>query len=69
VLSVRIDDKNVLQHLTETTISCGITMYDGNSLNDIFRSCKRSWHDILCPRIFTVQAVVFLDATVFKFTM
>jgi hypothetical protein len=68
-LSIRIDDKNILQDLTGTTNSCGITTYDGNTLNDIFRSCRRSWHDTLCPRIFTVQAVIFLDATVFKFTM
>jgi hypothetical protein len=66
---IRIDDKNILPSLTGTTVSHGITKHDSNALNDVFSSCKRSWRDTLYPRIFTIQAVLFLDATVFKFTM
>ena len=69
MLSIRVDDRNVQQDLAGTTSSCGITTYDGNTLNDVFRSYERSWRDTLCPRIFTIQAVIFLDATVFKFTI
>jgi hypothetical protein len=50
-------------------MSHGITIYDSNTLNDVFRSCKKSWYNTLCPMIFTIQAVILLDATVFKFTM
>jgi hypothetical protein len=68
-LSIRINDKSVLPSVTGTTVSHGIKTYDSKALNDIFSSCKKSWRDTLCPRIFTIQAVLLLDATVFKFTM
>lgn len=44
-------------------------MHDGDSLNRIFSDGKRSWLNTLCPRIFAIHAVIFQDATVFKFTM
>ena len=55
--------------LSGSTVSPGITAYDGNLLNDVFSSIKKSWRDIVSPTNFAIQVVVFRDGTAFKFSM
>jgi hypothetical protein len=52
-----------------TEVGDGITVYDANTLGDLFDNNTISWSERLRPRIFTIQAVTTEDATVFKFTM
>lgn len=68
-LNIRMDEHNVLPDLTGTTTSPGITAYDSNTLNDLFRKSKKSWKNTLYPRIFAIQVVILRDAAVFKFSM
>jgi hypothetical protein len=68
-LSIRSDDRQILPDLAGTRTEHGITVYDANSLGILFNNKRTSWRNRLCPRLFTIQAIIMQDATIFKFTM
>jgi hypothetical protein len=69
LLRVYTEDLFLMPDLSGSTVSPGITAYDGNLLNDVFSSIKKSWRDIVSPTNFAIQVVVFRDGTAFKFSM
>lgn len=66
---MRTDDRQILPDLVGTKTKDGVTVYDANTLGDLFDNNSIAWSDRLRPRIFTIQAVTMQDATVLKFTM
>ena len=68
-LNVRGEYRRVLPDLSGTKIGNSVTVYDANVLGDLFDADAISWSNRLRPQIFTIQAVIAQDATVFKFTM
>lgn len=68
MLKVRILDSSVAPHLEQEESDHGIAFRDCQTLAKLFEGNRVSWTDYLCPRVALVEAALFQDGSVVKFT-
>lgn len=67
MLRIRMLDSSVEPYLTHDTTANGFTVRDCRPIASLFEH-STSWIDFFCPRVASVEAVVFKDATAVRFT-
>ncbi|KAM0720748.1 hypothetical protein Q7P37_004885 [Cladosporium fusiforme] len=67
MLRIRMLDSSVEPYLTQDTTANGFTVRDCRPIASLFEH-STSWIDFFCPRVASVEAVVFKDATAVRFT-
>lgn len=68
MLKVRTLDSSVAPYLKQEESNHGVAFRDCQTLAKLFEGNRVSWTDYLCPRVALVEAALFQDASVVKFT-
>lgn len=68
MLKVRFLDCSVAPYLEHEESDHGIAFRDCQTLANLFECNRVSWADYFCPRVALVEAALFPDGSVVKFT-
>lgn len=68
MLKVRVLEGSVAPYLEQKESDHGIAFRDCQTLAKLFEGSRVSWTDYFCPRIALVEAALFQDGSVVKFT-